>query len=72
MKVKLKSDFPFSPNGYDIINYKKGDIVEGKAAEKALANNLGDKVAEPKQSEPKTKKPVTAKTKKPAKPKETK
>ena len=31
----LKSDFKFSPNGIDVISYKKGDTLDGPAAEAA-------------------------------------
>lgn len=42
MRVKVTVPFPFSPNGCHVEQKKLGDIVEGRAAEVALAEGWGE------------------------------
>lgn len=37
MKAKLKTDFACAPDGVRVIEYRKGDIVEGEVARWAMA-----------------------------------
>lgn len=62
MKIKLKEDFQYSPNGSETITAKKGDILEGDPANWAMAQDKGERVAEKARKAPQAKVKPAAKT----------
>lgn len=77
MKAKIVKDCRLSPNGFDSVEAKRDEIVEGQVAELAVKAGMGVEVKETKpkgkpkakavKKKPAAKKPAKAKQKKPAK-----